>query len=89
MAVLKGEAGKIFKKAAEESAAGSDWKKLFSGLADLAGDVACVMGQVAIVESDLRKMRQRATPLPRPRKEPRKDARPSRQRGWMTSRVRP
>ncbi|MCH8164844.1 MAG: hypothetical protein IH889_04480 [Planctomycetes bacterium] len=71
MAVLKGEAGKIFKKAAEESAAGSDWEKLFSGLADLAGDVAGV-------ESDLRKMmRRRATPLPRPRK----DTRPSRQRG--------
>lgn len=70
MAVLKGEAGKIFKKAAEESAAGSDWEKLFSGLADLAGDVAGV-------ESDLRKMRRRATPLTRPRK----DTRPSRQRG--------
>ncbi len=75
MAVLKAE--KIFREAAKESAAGSEWEKLFSGLADLAGDVACVMGQVAIVESDLRKIRQRATPLPRPRK----DTRPSRQRG--------
>ena len=70
MAVRKGEAGKTFKKAAEESAAGSDWEKLFSGLGDLAGDVAGV-------ESDLRKMRRRRTPLPRPRK----DTRPSRQRG--------
>ncbi len=82
MAVLKAE--KIFRKAAKESAAGSEWEKLFSGLADLAGDVACVMGQVDSVQSDLRKVRQR-TLLPRPRK----DARPSPAKRLMTSRARP
>ena len=76
MAVLKAE--KLFRKAAKESAAGSDWEKLFSGLVDLAGDVASV-------ESDLRKMRRRATPLPRPRK----DTRSSPAKRLMTSRARP
>ena len=57
MAMLQGEAEEIFKKAARESPAGSEWEKLFSGLADLAGDVGCVMGDVARLEGDLRKTR--------------------------------
>ena len=58
MAMLEGDAEKIFIEAADKSAAGSEWEKLFSGLADLAADVACVMGDVVSVQGDLRKVKQ-------------------------------
>ncbi len=58
MAMLEGDAEKIFIKAAEKSAAGSDWEKLFSGLADLAADVTGVMGEVAGVRGELLKLRR-------------------------------
>ena len=58
MAMLEGDAEKIFIDGADKNVVGSDWERLLSGLADLAADVACVMGDVVSVQGDLRKVKQ-------------------------------